>query len=61
MVKHILLNTKLNEWDYNHSDYNYQKYLEPIYGYTQNVTKGNGKVYIYHRPGYYLKHHILKR
>ena len=34
-----------------HSSYNYQKLFRAIYGYTQNVTKVNGKTYRYHRKG----------
>lgn len=34
-----------------HSSYTYQKLFRAIYGYTQNVTKSNGKVYKYHRKG----------
>lgn len=34
-----------------HSNYTYQKLFRAIYGYTQRVTKGNGKTYSYHRRG----------
>lgn len=34
-----------------HSSYTYQKLFRAIYGYTQNVTKSNGKTYQYHRAG----------
>ncbi len=34
-----------------HSTYTYQKLFRAIYGYTQNVTKSNGKTYHYHRKG----------
>jgi hypothetical protein len=34
-----------------HSTYTYQKLFRAIYGYTQNVTKSNGKVYHYFRKG----------
>ena len=34
-----------------HSSYTYQKLFRAIYGYTQNVSKGGGKVYKYHRKG----------
>lgn len=34
-----------------HSSYTYQKLFRAIYGYTQNVTKSNGKTYKYHRKG----------
>ena len=34
-----------------HSSYTYQKLFRAIYGYTQNVTKSNGKRYTYHRKG----------
>lgn len=47
--------------EYNHSDYNYQKIFRAIYGYTQNVTKGNGKIYIYHRPGILSKTPYIKK
>ncbi len=35
----------------NHASYTYQKLFRAIYGYTQNVTKSNGKTYHYHRKG----------
>jgi len=47
--------------NYNHSDYGYQKIFRAIYGYTQNVTKGSGKVYIYHRPGVLSKTPYIKK
>ena len=34
-----------------HSNYTYQKLFRAIYGYTQRVTKSNGKTYAYHRQG----------
>lgn len=34
-----------------HSNYTYQKLFRAIYGYTQRVTKSNGKTYAYHRKG----------
>jgi len=34
-----------------HSSYLYQKVFRSIYGYTQNVTKNNNKVYSYSRNG----------
>ncbi len=34
-----------------HSSYTYQKLFRALYGYTQNVTKSNGKTYHYHRRG----------
>lgn len=34
-----------------HSSYAYQKLFRAIYGYTQNVTKSNGKSYRYRRSG----------
>lgn len=34
-----------------HSSYTYQKLFRAIYGYTQNVTKSNGKTYRYYRKG----------
>lgn len=34
-----------------HSSYNYQKLFRALYGYTQNVTKSNGKTYTYSRKG----------
>ena len=34
-----------------HSEYTYQKLFRALYGYTQNVTKSNGKTYVYHRKG----------
>lgn len=37
--------------DMKHSAYTYQKLFRAIYGYTQTVTKSNGKSYSYHRKG----------
>ena len=34
-----------------HSSYTYQKLFRALYGYTQNVTKSNGKTYHYFRKG----------
>lgn len=34
-----------------HSSYTYQKIFRALYGYTQQVTKSNGKTYTYHRKG----------
>lgn len=34
-----------------HSSYTYQKLFRALYGYTQNVTKSNGKTYHYRRKG----------
>jgi hypothetical protein len=34
-----------------HSSYTYQKLFRAIYGYTQNVSKGGGRVYKYYRKG----------
>lgn len=34
-----------------HSSYTYQKLFRGLYGYTQNVSKSNGKSYKYHRRG----------
>ncbi len=34
-----------------HSSYTYQKLFRALYGYTQNVSKSNGKSYKYHRKG----------
>lgn len=62
MVKSYMVKYKIKmNGDYNHSDYNYQKIFRAIYGYTQNVTKGNGKVYIYHRPGVLSKTPYIKK
>jgi len=52
MVKAFMVKYKIKmNTPYNHSDYGYQKLFRAIYGYTQVVTKSNGKKYIYHRPG----------
>ncbi|MFH1663250.1 MAG: hypothetical protein ABH986_00255 [archaeon] len=37
--------------DIKHSSYTYQKLFRAIYGYSQQVSKSNGKTYVYHRPG----------
>ena len=34
-----------------HSSYTYQKIFRALYGYTQQVSKSNGKTYNYHRRG----------
>ncbi len=39
-----------------HSSYTYQKLFRALYGYTQNVTKSNGKTYSYHRKGVLSSH-----
>ena len=62
MVKSYMVKYKVKmNGEYNHSDYDYQKIFRAIYGYTQNVTKGNGKVYIYHRPGILSKTPYIKK
>jgi len=37
--------------DIKHTSYTYQKVFRDIYGYNQNVTKNNNKVYKYYRRG----------
>ena len=37
--------------DVKHSSYTYQKLFRAIYGYSQQVSKSNGKTYVYHRSG----------
>ncbi len=37
--------------DVKHSSYTYQKLFRAIYGYSQQVSKSNGKTYVYHRLG----------
>ncbi len=62
MVKAYMVKYKIKiTSDYNHSDYGYQKIFRAIYGYTQNVTKGSGKTYIYHRPGVLSKTPYIKK
>jgi hypothetical protein len=34
-----------------YTSYNYQKIFRSIYGYQQNVTKKEGKIYVYYRDG----------
>ena len=43
-----------------HSSYTYQKLFRALYGYTQNVTKSNGKTYKYHREGVLSKTPYLR-
>ena len=43
-----------------HSSYTYQKLFRALYGYTQNVTKSNGKAYKYHRDGVLSKTPYLR-
>jgi hypothetical protein len=43
-----------------HSSYSYQKLFRALYGYTQNVTKSNGKTYIYHREGVLSTHPFIR-
>ena len=39
------------KWQGKRSSYIYQRFFRAIYGYTQVVSKSNGKRYVYHRPG----------
>ncbi len=39
------------KWPGKRSSYVYQRFFRAIYGYTQVVSKSNGKRYVYHRPG----------
>jgi hypothetical protein len=43
-----------------HSSYTYQKLFRAIYGYSQQVSKSNGKTYVYHRPGILSKTPFIK-
>ena len=43
-----------------HSSYTYQKLFRALYGYTQNVSKSNGKTYIYHRDGVLSKYPVIR-
>ncbi|MFH1751721.1 MAG: hypothetical protein ABH821_02185 [archaeon] len=43
-----------------HSSYEYQKLFRALYGYTQNVSKSNGKTYSYHRRGVLSKSPYLR-
>lgn len=43
-----------------HSSYTYQKLFRALYGYTQNVSKSNGKTYIYHRDGVLSKFPVIR-
>ncbi len=62
MVKAFMIKYKIKmNSTYNHSDYGYQKLFRAIYGYTQVVTKSNGKKYIYHRPGVLSSYPYLKK
>lgn len=62
MVNAFMVKYKIKMSDpYNHSDYSYQKLFRAIYGYTQVVTKGNGKKYIYHRPGVLSTYPYVKK
>lgn len=52
MVKAFFIQYKfLTPETVKHSSYTYQKLFRALYGYTQNVSKSNGKSYRYHRPG----------
>jgi hypothetical protein len=52
MVKAFFIQYKfLTPETVKHSSYTYQKLFRALYGYTQNVSKSNGKSYKYHRPG----------
>ncbi len=44
-----------------HSEYTYQKLFRAIYGYTQVVSKSNGKTYSYHRKGVLSEHPYIKQ
>lgn len=43
-----------------YSSYAYQKLFRAIYGYTQVVTKANGKKYFYHREGILSKYPFIR-
>jgi hypothetical protein len=43
-----------------HSSYLYQKVFRSIYGYNQNVTKKNNKIYNYFREGVISNHPYIK-
>ncbi len=52
MVKAFFIQYKfLTPETVKHSSYTYQKLFRALYGYTQNVSKSNGKSYKYHRSG----------
>ncbi|MBU0635820.1 hypothetical protein KKE06_02230 [Candidatus Micrarchaeota archaeon] len=52
MVKAFFIQYKfLTPDSIKHSSYTYQKLFRALYGYTQNVSKSNGKSYKYHRSG----------
>ncbi|MFH0714977.1 MAG: hypothetical protein V1847_04595 [Candidatus Diapherotrites archaeon] len=44
-----------------HSEYTYQKLFRAIYGYTQIVSKSNGKTYSYHRKGVLSDYPYIKQ
>ncbi|MEW6295588.1 MAG: hypothetical protein AB1467_04815 [Candidatus Diapherotrites archaeon] len=44
-----------------HSSYNYQKLFRALYGYSQTVTKSNGKTYNYMRHGVLSKSPYIKQ
>ncbi len=46
--------------DIKHSSYTYQKLFRAIYGYSQQVSKSNGKTYVYHRHGILSEHPFIK-
>ncbi len=46
--------------DVKHSSYTYQKLFRAIYGYSQQVSKSNGKTYVYHRHGVLSKTPFIK-
>jgi len=39
------------KWNGPKSAYAYQRFFRALYGYTQVVSKGNGRRYVYHRDG----------
>ena len=42
------------------SSYSYQRFFRALYGYTQVVTKSNGKTYIYYREGVLTRYPYIR-
>ncbi len=42
------------------SSYSYQRFFRALYGYTQVVTKSNGKTYVYYREGVLTRYPYIR-
>jgi len=52
--------TYVVRWPGKKSSYIYQRFYRALYGYTQVVSKANGRHYVYHRDGVLSKYPYIK-